>query len=117
MSSASVLLSVDEAIERVLAAFRALETIHVQLSDCYGLVLSQDVLAKHDVPLDNNSAYDGYGVRAEDIRDASAEHPVRLRVIYDLAAGYVGEAAGPRRGRPNHDRRAYSGWSGYCLGF
>ena len=96
MSSASVLLSVDEAIERVLAAFRALETIHVQLSDCYGLVLSQDVLAKHDVPLDNNSAYDGYGVRAADIRGASAEHPVRLGVIYDLAAGYVGEeAVGP----------------------
>lgn len=92
MSSVSVLLSVDEAVERVLAAFSPLDTVHVPLSDCYGLVLSEDVLAKHDVPLDDNSAYDGYGVRAADIVEASPDNPIRLRVIYDLAAGYIGEA-------------------------
>lgn len=92
MSSVSVLLSVDEAVKRVLAAFSPLETARTPLSECYGLVLSEDVLAKHDVPLDDNSAYDGYGVRAADVSDATVEDPVRLRVIYDLAAGYVGEA-------------------------
>ncbi len=92
MSSVSVLLSVDEAVKRVLAAFGPLETARTPLSECYGLVLSEDVLAKHDVPLDDNSAYDGYGVRAADVADATADNPVRLHVIYDLAAGYVGEA-------------------------
>lgn len=92
MSSVSVLLSVDEAVARVLAAFKPLETVRESLSDCYGRVLSEDVLAKHDVPLDDNSAYDGYGVRAADIAAASPDRPVQLRVIYDLAAGYVGDA-------------------------
>ncbi len=92
MSEVSVLLSVDEAVGRVLLAFSPLETVRVSLSDCYGLVLSEDVLAKHDVPIDDNSAYDGYGVRAADIAAAGADNPIRLRVAYDLAAGYVGDA-------------------------
>jgi molybdopterin molybdotransferase len=92
VSEVSVLLSVDEAVGRVLLAFSPLETVRVPLSDCYGLVLSEDVLAKHDVPIDDNSAYDGYGVRADDIAAAAADNPIRLRVAYDLAAGYVGDA-------------------------
>src|SRR5439155_17263197 len=39
------------------------------------------------LPSFDNSAMDGYAVRAIDTRDASAEAPVTLQVVGDVAAG------------------------------
>ncbi|MBC7225289.1 MAG: molybdopterin molybdotransferase MoeA, partial [Anaerolineae bacterium] len=83
------MLSVEEATEQVLQAFSPLETETIPILDALGRVLAEDIHADMDIPPLPNTAMDGYAVRAEDTRGASEAHPVRLRIIQDLAAGYV----------------------------
>src|SRR5580765_5549586 len=60
-----------------------LGTEDVALAEAHGRVLREEVQAKADLPERDNSAMDGYAVRAEDI----ARTPATLRVIGDLPAG------------------------------
>lgn len=59
----------------------------VPLEDALGLVLADDVAAPLSLPGFDNSAMDGYAVVAEDVAEASAEHPVQLPVAEDIPAG------------------------------
>ena len=85
------MLSVEEALERVLGEFHPLEPERVPILDALGRVLAEDVHAGVDVPPYANSSMDGYAVQAADTAGASRQAPCRLRVIADLAAGYVSE--------------------------
>jgi molybdopterin molybdotransferase len=86
------MISVEEARAYILKHFQPLETERVELLDALDRVLAEDIVSPSNVPPHNNSAMDGYAVRAEDIADASRTNPVRLRVVADLAAGYVPDA-------------------------
>jgi len=79
------MISVEEAQERVLAEVQRLGAERVAFTDALGRVLREDVRARVDVPQGDNTAMDGYAVRADDI----AKAPVMLRVIEDLPAGTV----------------------------
>jgi molybdopterin molybdotransferase len=79
------MIPVEEAQERVLAEVETIGTERVVFTDALGRVLREDVRANVDVPQGDNTAMDGYAVRAADI----AHPPVRLRVIEDLPAGTV----------------------------
>lgn len=83
------MISVEEASEYILKHFHALEAERVAIVDARDRVLTEDIVAENNVPPFNNSAMDGYAVRAEDIASASGDHPVTLRVIGDVAAGYT----------------------------
>jgi len=85
------MLSVEDALERVLSYFHTLEAERVPILESLRRVLAEDVYADVDIPPHSNSAMDGYAVLAADTRDASAERPKRLQMIADLAAGYVTE--------------------------
>ena len=50
-------------------------------------MLAADVDAPLSLPVFDNSAMDGYAVRAEDVAGADADHPVRLPVAADIPAG------------------------------
>jgi len=63
------------------------------LDQVLGLAVAADIHSHATVPPFTNSAMDGYTVRAGDAAEASPEHPVRLRVIGDLAAGGVPQRA------------------------
>ena len=86
-------LSVEEALARVLAAFHVLEPERVPVLDALDRALAEDVLAPGEIPPHANSSMDGYAVRAADTVSASPRSPIRLRVIADLPAGYVAQAA------------------------
>src|SRR5258706_1523211 len=77
------MIPVEEAQERVLAEVQLLGTEQVAFTDALGRVLREDVRARVDVPQGDNTAMDGYAVRADDI----ASTPVSLRVIENLPAG------------------------------
>ncbi len=78
------LISVDEALSRVLADVTPTGTEHVGLHDALSRVLSEDVAARlTHLPFDA-SAMDGFAVRAEDVAHA----PTRLRLIGEAAAGH-----------------------------
>jgi molybdopterin molybdotransferase len=83
------MIPVEEAQERVLAEVQPLGTEQVAFTEAHGRVLREDVLARFDVPHGDNTAMDGYAVRADDIAPASANAPVTLRVIENLPAGTV----------------------------
>lgn len=75
------MLSVDEAQQRVLDEVSLIDTEEVALAEAHGRVLRKDVAAVADVPFADNSAMDGYALRAG---DASP-----LRVIGEVRAGSV----------------------------
>jgi len=87
------MISVEEACTYILKHFQPLEAERVALLDALDRVLAEDVISEMNVPPFNNSAMDGYAVRAEDIEHASRENPAVLRVIGDVAAGYLAERA------------------------
>lgn len=87
------MISVEEAQERILRSFHPLEPERVSLFEALGRVLAEDISADVSVPPLDNTAMDGYAVRAADTAGASPEHPATLRVLYDLAAGYVSDIA------------------------
>ncbi len=62
---------------------------NVGLTEAEGLVLAADVAAPLSLPVFDNSAMDGYAVRAEDVAGASATDPVKLPVAEDIPAGRV----------------------------
>ena len=83
------MIPVEEARQRILAYFSRLDPERKPLLDALGQVLAEDVVAPFDIPPLDNTAMDGYAVRAADTAGASEAAPVQLRVIADLAAGYV----------------------------
>jgi molybdopterin molybdotransferase len=83
------MLSVEDALAQVLSAFHPLAPERVPILETLGRVLAEDVYADMDIPPHANSAMDGYALIAADAAGAGAETPVRLRVIENLAAGYV----------------------------
>ncbi|KUK26501.1 MAG: Molybdenum cofactor synthesis domain protein [Acetothermia bacterium 64_32] len=83
------MLSVEEALGRVLSAISPLPEEKVPVLEALGRVTSRDVKATCDVPPHANSAMDGYAVRAQDTAGASPKRPVRLHVAGEVAAGYV----------------------------
>ena len=79
------MLTVEEAQRLVLEAVPLLGTDELPLHESLGRVLREDVVATRDLPSADNSAMDGYAVRAEDV----ATPPARLKVIDDIPAGRV----------------------------
>lgn len=81
------MLTVEEARERVLAAIEVGPSIEIELEAALGLVTSADMVAPHALPRFDNSAMDGYAVRAQDVAEASDASPVKLRIVDESKAG------------------------------
>ena len=83
------LLSVDEALEVLLAGARPVADVEdVSTLEATDRVLARAQTSTMDVPPMDNSAMDGYAVRVADI----AGPDTRLRVAQRIAAGSVGQA-------------------------
>ncbi len=81
------MLSVAEAVARIIGGIVPLPAERVSLLDSTGRVLTIDAVAQYTLPHWDNSAMDGYAVRSGDIAGASKASPVRLRVLETVAAG------------------------------
>ena len=79
--------SVAEHQEVVAGLIAARPSALLGLAEAEGLVLAADVDAPLSLPVFDNSAMDGYAVRAEDVAGADADRPVRLPVAEDIPAG------------------------------
>lgn len=82
------LTPLHDAQRIVLEAALPLGLEKISILEAPGRVLGEDIVAARDNPPWNNSAMDGFAVRAEDIR---AEHaiskPITLTIIEDVPAG------------------------------
>ncbi len=74
------MISLSDAIARIFADARFLSAEEVPLDEAAGRVLARDIAARWDLPGFDNSAMDGWAVRAADTDSACRERPVRLRV-------------------------------------
>src|SRR6185312_3174474 len=89
--TSTAMRSVTEHQRVVAELIRARPAIAVPLAAAQGLVLAHDVVAPLALPVFDNSAMDGYAVRAEDISNATPEHPAVLPVAEDIPAGRTDE--------------------------
>jgi molybdopterin molybdotransferase len=81
------MLEMEDALARILAAIPSPTVESVPLSDAAGRVQADRIESPVDLPLFDNSAMDGYAVRASDLRCTGRESPVRLRMFGKAAAG------------------------------
>jgi len=82
-------ISVDEALEKILARIDVLEAEESPILGCLGQVLAEDVSSSINIPPLDNSAMDGYALRSADTRGASRKSPRILRVIETVTAGSI----------------------------
>lgn len=85
------MITVEEALERILPRVSSLGDERVELSRALHRVLAETVVAGRDIPPWPNSSMDGYALRAADTAGAGPTAPVRLAVAGRVAAGHVAE--------------------------
>jgi molybdopterin molybdotransferase len=91
--TADRLLSVEEALDRVFAAIGGPTGSEVAwLSEALGRVAAERVTSPIALPPWDNSAMDGYAIRADDTRAATEDGPAHLEVIGEVRAGQAPEA-------------------------
>jgi len=83
------MISVEEALDKVLSYVEVLEPERKSVLDCLGQVLAKDIYSTIDIPPLDNSAMDGFAVRAQDTRGASESLPIVLAVVGEIAAGSI----------------------------
>src|SRR5690606_2022348 len=81
---ASPLLSVEEALARILAGAAPLGTERVAIEAAHDRILAEPLAARLTQPPFDASAMDGYAVRVVDV----AKLPAKLKVIGESAAGH-----------------------------
>ena len=104
------MLPVEDALRRILDLCEPLPAETRPIDDAVGQVLTEPITAPFDIPPHDNTAMDGYAVQSASTDGASERAPLRLRVIGELAAGYLyagtvgpGEAVRIMTGAPMPD--------------
>jgi len=77
------LISVEEALERILAPLKPLAVETIQVEQAFGRILAEDILSERATPAFDISAMDGYAVIAADLNKT----PATLKVIGEAPAG------------------------------
>ena len=86
------MISVEQALEKILEHIEVLDVEESPILSCLGQVLAEDVFSDINIPPLDNSAMDGYAVRAADTRGASGKSPRILRVIDTVTAGSISKS-------------------------
>ena len=83
------MLSVKEARQQMLNTIPVLPSEKRGILECTGYVLAEELNATENIPPFDNSAMDGYAVRAADVQNISKDNPAVLSVVEMIAAGYA----------------------------
>ncbi|MBV8774871.1 MAG: molybdopterin molybdenumtransferase MoeA, partial [Deltaproteobacteria bacterium] len=75
------MISVDQALGIVLENVARLGAERVPIVHALGRVIAEEIRSPRDIPGFDNSAMDGYAVRAANIQAASESNPIRLKVL------------------------------------
>ncbi|PSB21662.1 molybdopterin molybdenumtransferase MoeA [Phormidesmis priestleyi ULC007] len=78
----------EELILNLVQPFNIQDVEDVDLRSVRDRILAVSVTSHLDFPHWDNSAMDGYAVRFEDVKSASAEKPVVLEIVEEIPAGY-----------------------------
>ncbi len=101
------MISADQALQIVLENVAPLGVERIAIVEALGRVLAENISSSRDIPGFDNSAMDGYAVRAADLAGASDARPVKLNVVETVGAGKMparrvsaGEAVRTMTGAP-----------------
>ncbi|MDP6686228.1 MAG: molybdopterin molybdotransferase MoeA, partial [Candidatus Omnitrophota bacterium] len=83
------MIKVKDALRIILTSIKLIGSEKIRLLDGLDRVISKEVYAKSQMPPFDNSAMDGYAVKAKDTKNASISSPKTLKVTEDIAAGYT----------------------------
>ena len=83
------MLELEQAREQILAAITPLSPERIPLRAALGRVVVEPIFSPVDLPVFDNSAMDGYAVRAPDVSSASPEAPAVLQLRGQIAAGEI----------------------------
>lgn len=83
------MIELDEALQQILTALPAPPTETVRLTEAAGRILAGTVHSGIELPPFDNSAMDGYALRAADVSSAAEAKPVKLQLRGRIAAGEV----------------------------
>ncbi len=83
--------TVEEHLDDVVSQVRRNPEVQLPLDRAYGLVTTRDIVSAVDLPRFDNSAMDGYAVKASEIAEADEENPLSIKVNGDIAAGDTGQ--------------------------
>ncbi len=97
------MLDVEDALDQILSLVDVMPPETKPIADTFGQVLAEDLVAPFDIPPHDNTAMDGYAVQAADTTpagfsfgalaeqdgQATDDQTVRLKVVGELAAGYL----------------------------
>lgn len=85
------MLSVDEALTRILDRITILPAEDVAIAQALVRVLAANVIVHNNIPPFANSSMDGYAVYAAAATSAASDSPTRLPVSMEIQAGTVAE--------------------------
>lgn len=83
------MIEIKAALKQILEQIPVLGKERLDILSALARVLAEDITVPRDIPPWPNSAMDGYAVKYADIKGASEDRPVILRVIADLPAGQI----------------------------
>ncbi|HAJ94980.1 MAG TPA: hypothetical protein DCP02_01985, partial [Actinobacteria bacterium] len=87
------MISVEEAQKIVLNAELKPAIKKLPILEAPGMIIAEDIVSSDDIPIYDNSAMDGYAVRAIDIKGADKSYPIRLMLAgEDIPAGKISGA-------------------------
>ncbi|CAM3025785.1 gephyrin-like molybdotransferase Glp [Paenibacillus sediminis] len=86
-------IQVKDALQRITKYISPLPSEEVVLEDAFGRYLAVTVSADHPLPHFRRSGMDGFSIRAEDIRFATLDNPVILKVVDTIPSGSLPSCA------------------------
>ncbi len=83
------MISADEAIKIILDNTKLLPIEKIFINEALGRILAEDIFSPYNIPYADNSAMDGYALKAEDTKGANRDNPAKLKIIGVIPAGKV----------------------------
>ncbi len=92
------MIRVEEALHHILNSISPLDLEKTDILNALGRVIGEDIYAGRNIPPKDNSAMDGYALKSEDTKGATADTPAIVETIEDIPAGYLSQkTVGPRQ--------------------
>ena len=83
------MISAEEAINIIIDHTKILGKEKIFITEALGRVLAQDIYSPYNIPFADNSAMDGYVLKAMDTKGASENNPAKLKLIGTIPAGKI----------------------------
>jgi len=81
------MLTITEALKVIRKNLPPRRTVQVSVTEALNRMLAEEITSPEDSPAFDNSAMDGFAVRWEDVKEATPENPVLLKIIGESRAG------------------------------